>query len=71
MITVLAAIILTIASFVLWGFGAVIQRLTRSQSGPWPVSIGVGLAATVAIGGILNLAHIAYHRCYGRWWPSR
>jgi len=32
----------------------------RARSGRWPVSIGIGLAAVVCVGGVLNLAHIAY-----------
>ena len=60
MTTILAAFVLIVVSFVLWGVGAAIQRLTGRPAGCWPVSIGVGLAATVAAGGILNAAHIAY-----------
>jgi len=55
-----ASIVLALASVILWGTGAAIRRATGSKWSPWPVSIGVGLAATIAAGGILNLAHIAY-----------
>ncbi len=60
MSAILAALVLVIVAIVLWGVGAAVLRLTGSQSGPWPVSIAVGLSATIAAGGLLNLAHIAY-----------
>ena len=55
-----ATFVLTVVVFVFWGVGAAIGRATGSPWKPWPVSIGVGLAATIAAGGVLNLARIAY-----------
>lgn len=60
MTTLLAALVLIVVSIVLWGVGAAIQRLAHCTAAPWPISIGVGLAATIAAGGFLNLAHISY-----------
>jgi hypothetical protein len=60
MSAILAALVLVVVSIVLWGVGAAVLRLTGSQAVPWPVSIGIGLSATIAAGGLLNLAHIAY-----------
>lgn len=60
MTTLLATIILTAVCAIFCGVGAAIRRWTGSNWWPWPVSIGVGFAATIAAGGILNLAHIAY-----------
>ena len=57
---VLAALILLVAAFVLWGVGSAMRRLVGAPRGRWSVSIGIGLATLIAVGGILNLAHIAY-----------
>ena len=57
---VLGLISLAVAAFVLRGIGAAVRRLVRAPRGRWPVSIGIGLASLVCIGGVLNLAHIAY-----------
>jgi hypothetical protein len=48
------------AAFVLWGIGQAVRRLAKAPKGRWAVSLGIGLAALVCAGGILNLAHIAY-----------
>jgi hypothetical protein len=60
MTPIFAVLVLTLVASVLWGVGQAIQRASGSPSRPWPVSIGVGLAATIAAGGLLNLARIAY-----------
>lgn len=56
----LAALAVIFAAFVLWGVGSAVRRLVRAPRGRWAVSIGVGLAALIFVGGILNLAHVAY-----------
>lgn len=56
----LAALILIAAAFMLWGVGTAIRRLAKAPRGRWAVSIGIGLATVIFVGGILNLAHIAY-----------
>jgi hypothetical protein len=56
----LGALALVAAAFVLWGVGSAVRRLAKAPAGRWPVSIGIGLAAMVFVGGVLTLAHIAY-----------
>jgi hypothetical protein len=56
----LGALALIAAAFLLWGVGSAVRRLAGARTGCWPVSIGVGLAVIVCVGGVLNLAHIAY-----------
>lgn len=56
----LSALALVAAAFVLWGVGSAVRRLAKVPAGRWPVSIGIGLAAMVFVGGVLNVAHIAY-----------
>jgi Ca2+/Na+ antiporter len=58
--TCLAIFALIAAAFVLWGVGSAVRRLAKAPRGRWAVSIGIGLAAFVFAGGVLNLAHIAY-----------
>jgi len=55
-----AVFILVIVSFVLWGVGSAVVRWSNSRPVSWPLSIAIGLAATIFIGGLLNVAHIAY-----------
>lgn len=57
---VLGLIAVAAAAFVLQGLGAAMRRLIRAPRGRWSVSIGIGLAALVCAGGVLNLAHLAY-----------
>ncbi|HEY6464371.1 MAG TPA: hypothetical protein VIY69_00170 [Candidatus Acidoferrales bacterium] len=56
----LAALILIVAAFVFWGVGSAVRRLVSAPRGRWAASIGIGLATVIFVGGILNLAHIAY-----------
>jgi hypothetical protein len=56
----LAALILILAVFVLWGVGSVVRHFFSAPRGRWSVSVGIGLAALILVGGVLNLAHIAY-----------
>ena len=57
---VLGLISLAVTAFVLRGIGAAVRRLVHAPRGRWSVSIGIGLAALVCVGGVLNLAHVAY-----------
>jgi hypothetical protein len=54
-----SGIVLVLAAIGLWGVGNLIRRMARLGEGTWPVSAGLGLAAIVSIGGVLNLAHVA------------
>jgi hypothetical protein len=44
----------------LYGWGAVTRRATGLPPGTWPMTVAIGLAAWIAIGGLLNLLHIAF-----------
>jgi hypothetical protein len=41
------------------GWGRILGRIAGRSSGPWPTTAGIGLAALVAAGGVLNLAGLA------------
>ena len=56
----LSAILLPLVALVLWNIGSLVRRLAKAPQGRWPVSIGIGIAALVFVGGVLNLAHMAY-----------
>jgi hypothetical protein len=49
-----------VAAFVLWGIGSAVRRLAHVRPGRWPVSIGIGVAVLVFLGGLLNMMHLAY-----------
>ena len=51
---------LAFASASLFGWGAIVRRLARLPNGSWPVTIALGLSAVLVIGGILNVARIAF-----------
>lgn len=50
-------ILLVALSALGWGQG--LRRLARRPGGPWAVTLGLGLAALVLAGGLLNLLHLA------------
>ena len=55
---ILSAVVLLLASWMLWGVGRfTLRRCGRSAS--FPVCMGVGLAVLIFAGGILNCAHVA------------
>lgn len=56
----IAAVCVIVAAFILWGVGDFVRAVTGSRREPWPVSIGIGLAAVVFVGGLLNFSHMAY-----------
>jgi len=60
MVTLSALILLLLAAASLFGWGSLTRRLTRTSSGPWPTTIGLGLAAIVVVGGVVNLLRVAY-----------
>jgi hypothetical protein len=53
-----AAILLSGLS--LFGWGIAVRRFARMPHHPWPVTVALGLAALLFLGGALNLARIAY-----------
>lgn len=56
----LKAVALVVAGASLFGWGIVAQRLTGLSRLSWPVTTALGVASVLAIGGILNLAKIAF-----------
>jgi hypothetical protein len=44
----------------LFGWGAAARWAMGLPPGTWPMTAAIGLAAFIAIGGVLNLSHIAY-----------
>jgi hypothetical protein len=44
----------------LYGWGGVARRAMGLPAGTWPMTVAIGLAAWIAIGGVLNLLHIAW-----------
>src|SRR5262249_58269850 len=49
---------LTTISF--FGWGTVVRGLARMKNRTWPTTIGLGLSAVLTIGGIVNVARIAF-----------
>jgi hypothetical protein len=47
-------------AFVLYGWGWAARRLVKAEIRSWPATAASGMAALVAIGGLLNLARLAY-----------
>jgi hypothetical protein len=45
---------------VLYGWGWAIRRVVRVKPTNWPATVASGMAAVVFIGGVLNLARLAY-----------
>lgn len=55
----LAAALLCVVGLALYGWGALVRRLCRRPAGHWTVTIGLGLAAWIFLGGVLAAAHLA------------
>jgi hypothetical protein len=49
-----------VATLMLWGWGSAFQRVFRLERATWPATAAVGMAVVVFVGGILNLARLAY-----------
>jgi hypothetical protein len=56
------AVIAAMAAFAvaLYGWGWAFRKLFRMERGTWAVTLALGLAAAVFLGGVLNAARIAY-----------
>lgn len=57
---VAALAVFAAAAFMLYGWGWLARRLLRLNSAPWPAAAAAGMAALVFLGGVLNLARLAY-----------
>jgi hypothetical protein len=44
----------------LYGWGGLARRAMGLPAGTWPMTVAIGLAAWIAIGGVLNVLRIAY-----------
>jgi hypothetical protein len=51
---------MAVATLMLWGWGSAFQRVFRLERATWPATAAVGMAVVVFVGGILNLARLAY-----------
>lgn len=51
---------LVLASAALYGWGRLARRLAVLPDGAWPLSIALGLALCIFLGGLLNLGRLAY-----------
>jgi hypothetical protein len=47
-------------AFVLYGWGWAVRRLVGAEARSWPSTAASGMAAVVFVGGVLNLARLAY-----------
>jgi hypothetical protein len=52
--------VMAVATLMLWGWGSAFQRMFGLERASWPATAAVGMAAVVFIGGLLNLARLAY-----------
>lgn len=55
-----AALLILLLGFAAHGWGALVRRIGGLPHGTWPMTISLGIAAWVAIGGVLNVSRIAY-----------
>jgi len=61
LIEIYAGVAIGIATLAVWGIGNTCRSLCCMKScGSWTVTAGLGLAAVIALGGLLNLLQIAY-----------
>jgi hypothetical protein len=52
--------VLLLAAVSLFGWGKLVRRLANMANGTWPVTIGLGLSTVLMLGGILNVARLAF-----------
>jgi len=60
-----ALAIIVLASISFYGWGRIARRLMRMPNGGWPTTIALGLAGVVFLGGVANLARIAFPATIG------
>jgi hypothetical protein len=46
----------------LYGFGRVTRTRLKLPAGSWPMTMAIGLAGWIVLGGVLNLLRISYSR---------
>jgi hypothetical protein len=55
---VLSCLLITAFAVSCSGWGLIVRRVLRLEKGAWPSTVALGLAALVALGGLLNLARL-------------
>lgn len=60
MTTIIAAGLILSVAVALLGLGLVARTIFRFTSSAWPITISIGLAFFIFIGGVLNLVHLAF-----------
>jgi hypothetical protein len=60
MVFAASVVLLAVATLMFLGWGSAFRRLLRVEPANWPATVAIGMAAVVFVGGILNLARIAY-----------
>src|SRR5580692_3970764 len=53
-------VVFAAAAFALYGWGWAARRVLRARETNWPATAASGTAALVFLGGVLNLARLAY-----------
>ena len=53
-------VLIAVAAYSFLGWGWAFNRIFKREPEPWPVTVALGMAAVVFLGGLLNLARIAY-----------
>src|SRR5689334_14485478 len=51
---------LMLSAVSLFGWGTAVRHLAKMANGSWPVTIGLGLGAILMLGGLLNVARLAF-----------
>jgi hypothetical protein len=59
MLPLIATGLIIVACCALYGWGSFVRRVTALPAGTWPVTITLGLASWIFLGGVLNLFRIA------------
>jgi len=52
--------LIAVATLMFFGWGAAFLKLLRLEPANWPLTVALGMAAVVFLGGILNLTRLAY-----------
>jgi hypothetical protein len=56
----LSILSLLAGSIVFYGWGSAVRRVSRAPTGSAPVTVALGVAAVILLGGVANLARVAY-----------
>src|SRR5580698_873971 len=60
MVIATSLVLLAVATLMFFGWGSAFLNLFRLKPTAWPATVALGMAAVVFVGGVLNLARIAY-----------